>query len=106
MKVTLIETQLLSEYVIRTFAVEKVQEPARLCCTADEQHKSKNAKASVVDCTLILQSYVKDMVQCRWKTWIGRQRLRVRGTTKSFTELDQQFCVLYHFLMAVFTVKL
>lgn len=26
MKVTLIETQLLSEYVIRTFAVEKVQD--------------------------------------------------------------------------------
>lgn len=31
MKVTLIETQLLSEYVIRTFAVEKVQQPAEFC---------------------------------------------------------------------------
>lgn len=40
MKVTLIETQLLSEYVIRAFAVEKVTHTHNVTCRVTQQAQS------------------------------------------------------------------
>lgn len=52
-KVTLIETELLSEYVIRTFAVEKVRFLTSIGhCTAHSPHTHSAESSSVLDLNL------------------------------------------------------